>query len=434
MINRRELVRALERRRVSDWVVIERAQELALADEARGLARREARTRATVIVHQDVPSGRGTARLEIAALEGSAAEIVEQALALAAAAVAPSWKSGAPAAPAKVDVLDPALAEADLGDAAAAALADLRRPRGVTASARLELLREQVAVQTSAGLTARWTASHVRAGALVATAAHSLAIAREARRIADLALPAALANAAADLAGLATAGAPAPGRCALVLPADAMLHGEGHGVWAPFADQADAALERRGLTRYRLGAPVAPGADRVDEPLGIASDGALDHGTRSAPVGDDGDAVRRFPLIERGVCVGLGLSPREAARRGLDPNGGVRNLAVAPGTWDGAIAAGGAITAGGAGPASAGRVIEVRRLRALAIDPYTGDASLELGLAIEHGGGGKRPFAGGTVYLDLVAALARARRSAALIRRGPYVGPAAVWIEDAELI
>jgi predicted Zn-dependent protease len=212
-----------------------------------------------------------------------------------------------------------------------------------------------------------------------------------------------------------------------VLPADAMQHGEGYGGWAPFADQADAALERRGLTRYRLGAPIAPGADRVDEPLGIASDGALDHGTRSAPVGDDGDAIRRFPLIERGVCTGLGLSPREAARRGRDPNGGVRNLVIAPGTWDGTITAGG--TGGGTG-----RVIEVRRLRALAIDPYTGDASLELGLAIEHEGGARRPFAGGTVYLDLVAALARARRSAALIRRGPYVGPAAVRIEDAELI
>ncbi len=428
MINRRELVRALERRKVSDWVVIERAQELALADEARALGRREARTRATLIVHQDMPSGRGTARLELAAPVGSAGDLVDQALALAAAAVAPGWKSGAPAAPAKVDVLDGALAKADLAEAAAAALGELRRPRGAAVSARLELLREQVTVQTGAGLTARWTASHVRAGALIAAAERSLTLARDARRIADLGLPAALAAAADDLAQLAAAGAPAPGRCARVLTPDAMRHGEGHGVWAPFADQADAALERRGLTRYRLGAPIAPGADRADEPLGIASDGALDHGARSAPVGDDGDAVRRFPLIERGVCVGLGLSPREAARRGRDPNGGVRNLVVAPGTWDGAIAA------GGAGPAGAGRVIEVRRLRALAIDPYTGDASLELGLAIEHQGGARRPFSGGTVYLDLVAALARARRSATRIRRGPYLGPAAVWIDDAELI
>jgi len=425
VIGRRELVRALERRRVSDWVVIERAQELALADEARGLERREARTRATLIVHQDVPSGRGTARLELAALEGSAADLVDRALALAAAAVAPSWKSVAPAAPAKVTVLDPALARADLAQAAAAALRGLRRPAGATASASLELLREQVAVQSSAGLTARWTASQLRAEALVAAGDRSLAVAREARRLGDLGLPAALAGAAADLGLSAAAGAPEPGRCALVLTAEAMLHGGGHGVWAPFAAHADAALERRGLTRYRVGAPVAPGADRADEPLGIASDGALDFATGSAPVGEDGDAIRRFPLIERGVCVGVGLSAREAARRGRDPNGGVRNLVVAPGTWDGDAAA---------AAARRGRAVEVRRLRALSIDPYTGEASLELLLAVDHRGGAARPFTSGAVYLDLVAALARARRSAQLIARGPYLGPAAALIEDAELV
>ncbi len=426
MINRRELVRALGRRKVSDWVVLERAQELALADEARGLDRREARTRTTLIVHQDVPNGRGTARLELTAQEGSAAEVVDQAVALALSAVAPSWKSVAPAAPAKVTVLDPELESTDLAGAAAAMLQRLRRPAGAAVTASLELLREAVAVQSSAGLDARWTASHVRAEALVAAGERSLAIARDARRVSDLGLDAALAAAAADLALLAAAGPPAPGPCALVLTADAMLHGEGYGVWAPFAAQADAALARRGLTRYQPGAPVAPGAERADEPLGIASDGALDHATRSAPVGDEGDAIRRFPLIERGVSVGLGLSPREAARRGRDPNGGVRNLVVARGTWDEAV------PAQRAGRAL--RTIEVRRLRGLAIDPYTGEASLELALAIEHAAGAKRPFAGGTVYLDLVAALARARRSAARIRRGPYLGPAAVLIEDAELI
>jgi predicted Zn-dependent protease len=426
VISRRELVRALERRKVSDWVVIERVQELAMADEARALQRREERTRATVIVHQDVPSGRGTARLDLTAHEGSAADLVDQAVALASAAVVPSWKSVAPAAPARVAVLDDALATADLGEAAAATLRTLRRPAGAAVWASVELLREQVAVQSSAGLTARWTASHVHAGALVTAGERSLAIARDARRVVDLALPAALAAAAADLGRLAAAGAPAPGRCALVLTADAMLHGQDHGVWAPFAAQADAALERRGLTRYRLGAPIAPGADRVDEPLGIGSNGALDHATRSAPLSDDGDAIRRFPLIERGVCVGLGLSAREAARRGREPNGGVRNLVVAPGTWDGAVPA---------GPATRTiRTIEVRRLRALAIEPYTGEASLELALAIEHEGGAQQPFTGGTVHLDLVAALARARRTAALVRRGPYLGPAAVMIDDAELI
>jgi len=429
VITRRELVRALGRRKVSDWIVAEHAQELALADEARGLERREARTRTTLIVHQDVPQGRGTARLELTAQEGSAADVVDQAVALALTAVAPSWKSVAPAAPAKVAMLDPALESADLAEAAAAILGRLRRPAGAAVTASIEVLREQVAVQSSAGLAARWTASHLHAEALITTGERSLQLARDARRAADLGLDAALAAAAVDLAFLGAAGPPAPGPCALVLAADAMLHGEGLGVWAPFAAQADAALARRGLTRYQPGAPIAPGADRVGEPLGIASNGALDFATRSAPVGDEGDAIRQFTLVERGVCTGLGLSPHEAARRGRDPNGGVRNLVIAPGTWD---------EAAPEQPASSAsrtiRTIEVRRLQSLAIDPYTGEASLELLLAIEHAGGAKRPLTGGTVSLDLVAALARARRSATRIRRGPYVGPAAVRIEDAELI
>ena len=77
-----------------------------------------------------------------------------------------------------------------------------------------------------------------------------------------------------------------------------------------------------------------------------------------------------------------------------------------------------------------GRVVELRRLRDLVIDPYTGDASLEIALGVAHGEG---PFTGGTLRLDLVDALARARRSSTRIRRGPYDGPSAVLIEQAQL-
>ena len=161
-----------------------------------------------------------------------------------------------------------------------------------------------------------------------------------------------------------------------------------------------------------------PGADQVPDPLTITSDGALPYGVRSAPLGDDGDAVRTFPLVECGIAAGLGLSPREAALRKRDPNGGVRNLVVQPGLWDGRVD-------------PSGRLVEVRRLRDLAIDPYTGRASLEIALGVVHG---KGPFTGGTLRLDLVDALARARRSSARIRRGPYDGPSSVLIEHAELI
>ena len=62
------------------------------------------------------------------------------------------------------------------------------------------------------------------------------------------------------------------------------------------------------------------------------------------------------------------------------------------------------------------------------------DAQLEIGLAIEHAGGSTRPIAGGTVRLDLVAALAGARLTASVIDRGAYHGPGSLMISGAALV
>lgn len=418
MISRRALVSALTARKVADWVVIERAQEVASLVEDRALRRAESRTRWTLIVHHDVSRGRGTAHLELGTRQGEAGDLVDQAISLASAAIGPAWTSTPAAAPAKVNVLDPVLERADLAVVAADLAAKAKRPGGTEVRLALELLRERVTVQAESGFHTAWTATNLRAEGLVALGEHSLEITREARRRGDLDLDDAIARAATDLALIGGAGAPVLGPCAVILGADALLHGGGLGVWSVFADHASAETERQGLTRYRQSTAIAPGADQIAEPLTITSDGALDFAARSAPVGDEGDAVRRFALIERGIATGLGISAREAARRKVDPNGGVRNLVIARGTWNDA-------------PLPT-RTIEVRRLRSLAIDPYTGDASLELGLAIDRQTG--QAFTGGTLRLDLVAALARARRSSTALRRGPYLGPAAVLIEDAELI
>jgi hypothetical protein len=421
MISRRDLVSALGRpRTIADWVLIERVQELGGYDEARDATRREDSTRFTVILHHDIPSGRGTTRLELCATAGRASEVIDQGVALAMTSIGKLWKSIPPAAPAKVVVLDPRLATGELDVAARKIVAEARVPAGVTATSRVSVLRERVNVLARSGFHADWTASSIRAETLVAAGGRSLELIREARRIADLGLADALAHAHGDLIQLASAGKPSPGRCDLVLAPDAMLYDGALGVWTIFASQADAVVEAQGLSRFQLGAPIVPGAQAMEEPIRIVSDGAYDHATRSAPVGDDGDAIRRFPLIERGICVGLGLSAREAAFRRRDPNGGVRNLVVAKGTWT------------ELDPAR--RTVEVRRLRSITVDPYTGDASLELGLATDHTGSTHQPFSGGTVRLDLVAALATARRSANAIRRGPYVGPASVLIRDVELL
>jgi predicted Zn-dependent protease len=410
VIDRGALVRALSgRRTVADWLVVERDVDTASVDGSR--RRRDRRVTWTVIAHVDVPQGRGSARLELGSIDGSPDEAIDNLVALANAAVGPAWASVPPAAPAKVVLLDPALATADLGDAAVAIA-----KRVAALAIEIEVTREKVAVEARSGFRTSWTASLIRGRALVAAGERSLDVMRESRRADKLELDLAIAEAASDLELAAKARRPTGGRCALVVAADAFLHGGGLGMWQTFASQADAIVERQGLTRYRVGKPIAEGAPAVAEPLGIDSDGAQAFGVRSAPVGDEGDAVRTFKLVERGLCVGLGLSPREAALRKQEPNGGVRDLVIVAGTWT--------------GDKPEGRVVEIRRLRSLSIDRYTGDASLEIGLGLD----GDQPFTGGTVHLDLIAALARARRSSSTIDRGPYHGPKLLLIEGAELV
>ena len=422
MIELGALVRELNRRAASDWTVVERRTEAASADEATGERRREQRARWVLIVHDDTPDGRGTARLELGAFDGSIAQLVDQAQRLARAAIGPAWVTRPPAAPAQIAMFDNALGGVELADAVQDALHALVRPPGAAISARVEISRTDVTVRTAKGLRATWSESLYRASALVVASDRSMEISRSARTREDVgAFGAALHDAVEDLGQLATAVAPTPGPCTLILGADALLADETYGVWAPFVAQADAVRAREGLARYRLGMPVAPGAEQVVEPLSITSDGALDDGVRSAPLDDEGNAIRRFAIVERGLAVGLGMRAREAAFLRADPNGGIRNLLVATGTWDDAI------------PASE-RVVEVRRLRALSIDPYTGDASLEIGLALDHDRGKLTAIAGGTIRLDLIAALARARRSSIAIHRGPYVGPRGVMIDRAELV
>jgi predicted Zn-dependent protease len=407
VIDRRELARALARRGASAWAIVERDQTLASIDEE-GTTRAEQRTRWHLGVHVDTPAGRGSAHVELDAVDGSADTLAAQAVELARAGIGPAWTSPPPAAPARVDLED-----GSLRDPAAGARAALPKRPGVSASATA--MRELVTVTTHAGFHKSWPATRVRVDGIVATSDRSLVIARESRTLDGLGTDAAVTDALHDLELLASARAPVPGPCTLVLRADAMLDDD-LGVWRAFVAQADASVERQGLTRYREHQVVAAGADQIAAPLTIASDGAIAYGLRSSPAGEDGEAIRRFSLVERGIASGLALSVREAALRGREPNGGVRNLVVDPGSWNGV--------------ATGDRVIEVRRLRSLSIDRYTGDASLEIALGTDRG----TPFSGGSLRLDLIAALAHAQRSATVVTRGAYVGPDAIWIDHAELI
>jgi predicted Zn-dependent protease len=419
VIDRKRLVRALDRRGVSDWVLVQHDQEIAIAGGEPDVRRSEQRTVWNLTVHRDTPQGRGSAHVRLDTTERDPDDIVEQALALATSSVGPAWRSPPLAAPARVDIEDAALATRDLIEVATALARGVPKLDGAVAVATARVMREKVTATARGGLRREWPATSISVDALVRAEAASLAIKREARRIADLDLESAIRSAADDLVLVPQAGAVVAGPCALVLRSEALLHG-GLGVWQAFVSQADAIVERQGLTRYREKAPIAPGADLVAEPLTIKSNGALDHALDSAPMSDDGGAVRAFTLVDRGIGAGLGLPPREAALRKREPNGGVRNLGVATGTWNGAI------------DPKGGRTIEVKRLRSLSIDPYTGNASLELALSIDHPM--RTAFAGGAIRIDLVAALAKARRSSTELVRGGYRGPDSVLVDLVELI
>jgi predicted Zn-dependent protease len=422
VIDLRSLARALAKRAPADWVVLQRDQELAVVDD-QGLQRAERRTRWQLTVHADTSAGRGTAHVAIDALDGDPDKLVDDAIAFALASTGPAWATIPSAAPARVDVADPAIITADPTALAEGVLRATKRPAGATVTARVAVLREHVNVAGRSGFHTEWLATRLDADAVIAVGAHSLAVQRAARRVDSLGLDGALADAIEDLQKLASAGAPAAGPCALVLGPDAMLHG-GLGVWATFETQADAVVARQNLTRFYEQAPIVPGADQIADALTIGSNGALPFGVRSTPMGEDGSPVRKFTLVEKGVAAELGLSPREAALRHREPNGGVRNLVVSLGNWSEQL------------EVTRGRLVEVRRLRALEIDPYTGEANIEIALGLDHGPNrsAPTPFAGGTLRIDLIAALAFAHRSTKRIRRDGYDGPGAVLIDHAELI
>jgi hypothetical protein len=430
---------AIAGRTLSDWVITERRQASLTLGEGTAAAqvgwRDQTREQVRLLVRRDLPSGRGTGTLELQERSGDARAVVAQAVARAEAAIEPAWRTPPSAAPARVELIDPSLGpslgpsfgpsfgpsvgpsagpsagpptSASLEPAVAALRAALRQ--GVAAAA-LELVhselsvgRDEVTLSSAQGFELAWRESWLCAVATVRRGELLATVRRRARRVADLDLSAALAAIAADLALPAASTAPPKRPVLLELPAEVMLGEDDLGLWRALTDQADAHAARHGLTRFQTGAVLAGNED----PLTVWSDGTLAFGMRSAPVGEEGEAVRRFRVVADGALGELGLGPQEAALRGVAPNGGIRNLVINAGA-----------------PRDAPYpVIEVRQLRWLQLDATTGRAEAELALAIDRDSGAV--LRRGSLAIDLPPALAAASRSPELVRRGAYLGPR--WI------
>ncbi|MCE9573158.1 MAG: hypothetical protein K8W52_08375 [Deltaproteobacteria bacterium] len=419
-------LRALRAQRVArEWVVASRTRRVATVEHgARELRREDEHARVTGVVHRDLTTGRGSGRFVVEGDERN--DALDRALVQAAIAVGPAWSMAPPAAAAHVALDDAALGP-DL-EVAAEAITTLvfdaiRAPHLIAlAGGALELVdvtaivtHDDLRLASSHGQDARWTASTIELRARLRRGDRTTELHTRTRQRGGLALTALVAEAAERL-GARDAGPPPAGRYPIVLRLAALAPVEGLGLWAALVAQADAGTVRRGLSRYRPGQPIVAGADALGEPLTIASDGTLPFGLASAPLGDDGEPVRRFTLVERGKAAELAYDLREAALAGAHPNGGVRNLVVEPGA-----SPAGALVASDDGP-----VLDVASLAWLDLDPATARFSAGVEFGLLRDGDRQTPVTGAVIRGDAIAALATARRAAEVSTRGAYRGPVAL--------
>lgn len=432
-------------------------------------------------VHRDTGRGRGSARLRVPAAVGDPAALVAEAADRAAQAVGPAWTLPPPAAPARVQVADPALdpdvaqAAERLARALTRALASTlaRAPAGVSAAAMgadarvrhwsVAVERCRADLHTSVGLSSGYDSTLVTVQVALEHQGRVAPAVACARRAADLGLGDLLGRALRHLHDRARAVRVEPGRYDLVLTADAlapdcatMLASASPGAATPGAAAPGVAgaigswsaalpdgfasilLERATPGQLGLLGSLALQADghlvrqgltryrpgqsvvqpRGGDPLTLSSDGTIPHGLLSRPFGDLGEPVRRFVLVKDSVAAGLALDLREAALRGVVANGGVRNLVLAPGSTDPT-----ALRA----PAGDRRVIEIAALDWLDIDPVTGELAAEIGLAYAAGG---VPVTGAWFRANAFDLLATARLSSRIARAGCYQGPEAIRFHD----
>ncbi len=413
------LVRALGAEpQLSDWNargVATRAAWLARRGDASTSGERTSLA-LSATVHRDTPTGRGSASFALGPSDRPD-DAMDAALMRAGDAVGQAWRSPAPAAPARVDLADPSLdgaaltaAPAELAEQMAAAA---RAAGGELVELVIEIERETISIVTRGGLEARWFATTIAIDAEVRRDDHRARVVLRARRRDDLAPGIAIVDALDVAARRARAQATPAGRLPVIMRAPALLHG-GRGLLEAIVAQADPALERQGLVRYRPGQPIVAGAGATASPLTVTSDGTLPFGLRSAPLDDQGDAVRRFELVSRGVARDLALDAREAALRGASPNGGARGLVVPQGSESEAALLDG------------GPLLVVDALAWLELAPITGRFRAEIALAQLIDRGKRHDVSGGILRGDALAALARSLRTTEVITTPEYLGPA-LW-------
>jgi len=416
----KRIERVLRRAQLDEYIIVEHKQRrVEVGQRSLRTVHAADQRQLEVTLYRDLRRGRASASFIVTDVEDINAidTLVAAAAARASHGLGPEWRLPAPAAPARVDLADSAIV-GDPEGVAMASMEQLLRPQSQQTrpwkptDVRVVARARETTVLTSTGFVRTKTESFLELDAVLRAQAVAHQIHHRARRREDLNIEALLDTAAVRLRDRAAAKPVTAGRYDLALELDAIVGATGaehtgpkrYAWFASFVAQANAETQRRGLARYSTGKSVYGSRTVRGDKLTLTSDGTLARGWYSSPFSNMGEAIRSFPLINKGVAAQPSLSLREAGLRKQLSNGGVRNLVVAPGRRPMA-----ALLLPGKRP-----LLKVSELASLDMDPLTGEFSAQLALGYLQAGSKSVPVTGGFIrgnLFDLFADVIMARET-----------------------
>ncbi len=286
------------------------------------------------LIYSDTRLGRGQSLVDLSrgdALDSQLRVGIQQ----ARQSLGPNWRLQPPAAPARVLGSDDAILR-DSDEIADEVFGTLQshKPSSVELlQAAVTITRETSRVQISNGFDNQKLSAQLDVEIhLLAKGGRPIRFQSSSRSL-DIHWAAVLERESKRSTAMATAISPDPGECDLVLLGDCYVPSNRHdfGIWTALCNQSSAELARTGLARHQVGQSLRT-EEFVGEELTLASDGTLDFGLRTAPFGDFGQPVRRFPIVTKMRASGQAMDYRDAAIAGGIANGGVRNLVIASGS------------------------------------------------------------------------------------------------------
>ncbi len=286
------------------------------------------------LIYSDTRLGRGQSLVDLSrsdALDSKIRVGIQQ----ARQSLGPSWRLQPPAAPARVLSCDDAILQ-NTDDIADEVFSKLQRHKPSSLQllqVEVKVTRETSRVQISNGFDNQKLSAQLDVEVhLLMKGGRPLRFQLSTRSL-DIPWAEVLDRESRRSTAMATAISPDPSECDLVLMGDCYVPSNRHdfGIWTALANQCSAELARTGLARYQVGQSLHT-ANFAGEELNLASDGTLNFGLRTAPFGDFGQPVRRFPLITKMHASGQAMDYRDAAIAGGIANGGVRNLVIASGS------------------------------------------------------------------------------------------------------